>query len=298
MINKYISLCVAVSLSFLLHGCKVEHYGGKASLTDAQKHASNILLIGENMVNVLTDVFYVDRCVTDYSKQEMDEQSVRIYFPGTQIEWNDNTVFIDRQRGVMLSIDTKGVSLEAANTSWHVKAARLKPWGDYVPEEFEFTVHNQGNTFVLEGEMLANGLYSESFFYSTANLSFTTFTTTVKFSDSSQPGVYLARAVPVFVFDGRITSFLGDNGEMGKDELLYEITPSAWKGNDPKEYYDSDPFFEGKGYFRSGTVNCVVSKKDSGRKTLKIKVNNQYDWTLEYDGQTESFRPRTPNHKI
>ncbi|MCR4843640.1 MAG: hypothetical protein K5843_01465 [Bacteroidales bacterium] len=277
---------------FAVISCTVTVHDG-LDLTEAQRHASNILLIGENMVDVITDVFYVDRCVTDYSKQEMDEQSVRIYFPGTQIEWNDNTIFVDRQRGIMLSIDTQGASLDAANTSWHVSVTRVKPWGDYVPEKFEFTVHNQDDAFALEGEMLANGLYRKSFFYSTVNLSFTTFTTTVRFSDSSQPDVYYARAVPVFVFDGSISSFHGENRVIGENELRYEIRPSAWKGNDPKEYFGSDPFYEGKAYFRYGTVNCVVSEKDKGSKTLKIKVNSQQDWTLEYDGHTESYRPYT-----
>ena len=283
----------ALFLTFLLWGCTTEVYSPKTGLSEAQSHAMAINAVNEHIVDLLTDVFFLDRCIIDYETNTLDNELISVYFPETDISCNQSSICIDRKRGTRLTVATNGTSLGDYDSVWEIEGKVSKLWGDYAEEGFRFTVSNLSGSFLVDGEILTNRLYEKGYFYSDVSLSFSRSSVPIQFTDLSRPETHLERETPVFIIDGSIASFFGDNGVQDSNEPRYDVEVISLKGYDHKEYIGSDPIYDGTSYFQSGNLTCVISKKDKPGSHLTIRIKNETNWELEYNGNTESFKPNT-----
>ena len=280
-------------LSLLVCGCKEVTYSRDTEMTEAQRNASNVLLIGEGIVDILSDVLYINKCISDYPTCELNEHLRDLYFPDAVIESENQSIMVDRQRGMQFLISTGGTALDSEDVSWTIVASIVKPWGNYSPECFEFVVSRNTNSYALTGNGLFNRLFQKGYYYTEFELSFTTGVILIPYYDPVEWTSVIDREVPVFTFDGSISSFFGDNGKIGEDGLRYDMTLHGLKGYDHKEYVGSDPIYDGTTYFESGAINCLVSTKEYTNKNLIINVKNERNWQLTFDGEMESYRPNT-----
>lgn len=286
-------LFIALFLPFLLWGCTTEVYSSKTELSEAQSHAMAINAVNERIVDLLTDAFFLDYCIIDFETNTLDKELISIYFPEADISQNQSSICIDRKRGTCLTVTTNGASMGELDSVWEVEGKVSKLWGDYTEEGFRFTLSNLSGSYLADGEILTNRLYEKGYFYSDVSLSFSKSTISIQFTDLSKPEANLERETPVFVFDGSITSIFGDNGVQDLNEPRYDVEVISLKGYDHKEYIGSDPIYDGTSYFQSGTLTSLISQKDKSIAHLTIRIKDETNWELEYNGNTESFKPNT-----
>lgn len=281
-------------LPIILQGCTETVYGGpsdKGALTEAQNHSLKLYSVNEGIVDLLTDLFFLDNCITDYGSNALDIELTPIYFPEAGISNSESSISIDRDRGIRLSVITGSASLKESGAKWVIDAEISKLWGDYVDEAFQFTVYNVSGSYSVEGRVMTNRLHETGYFYSDVNLTFTKDSVPIKFTDLSKPEDPIERDTPVFVFDGSLITFFGNDGKVDDSELKYDVEVSTLKGYDNKEYIGIDPIYDGTPYFQSGEITCLVHQNNHSDSRLIIRVKNERLWELEYNGEPESYRP-------
>lgn len=285
-------ICIVLSLIIVLfESCTVEVYSGKTEQTEAQTHAMKINAVNEQIIDILTDVLYLDYCISDYRSNAINQELAPIYFPDTEMISNETSISIDRHRGIRLSVFTNETSIQENDSQWIIDAMISKLWGDYIEEGFRFTVCNVSDSYLMEGRVITNRLYEKGYFYSDLNLMFTKDIVPIQFTDLSKPETYIERETPLFIFDGNISFFFGDNGTPDETKPSYDIEVQSLKGYDHKEYIDSDPIYDGTTYFQSGKIDGIVHQNKQSDNRLIINVKNERNWELEYNGKTESYHP-------
>ena len=134
-------------LPIILQGCTETVYGGPSALTEAQSHALKLYSVNEGIVDLLTDLFFLDNCITDYGSNVLDTELTPIYFPEAGTSNSESSISIDRDRGIRLSVITGSTSLKESGAKWVIDAEISKLWGDYLPcpskESPRFKADNQ-----------------------------------------------------------------------------------------------------------------------------------------------------------
>ena len=76
----------------------------------------------------------------------------------------------------------------------------------------------------------------------------------------------------MFVFDGSLITFFGNDGKVDDSELKYDVEVSTLKGYDHKEYIGIDPIYDGTPYFQTGETRNHGPKKSTKIKRKKAKL--------------------------
>lgn len=107
-----------------------------------REYASLVYTCAEDLVYGLDNLFQANRYAKASGDPALQQEIRRKYFSVAELEYDESagTIYVNKWRGNSFRITTGGAALDAVGAVWHVEGTQSRPWPDYTPESFLFTV--------------------------------------------------------------------------------------------------------------------------------------------------------------
>ena len=131
-----------------------------------REYASLVYTCAEDLVYGLDNLFQANRYAKASGDPALQQEIRRKYFSVAELEYDESagTIYVNKWRGNSFRITTGGAALDAVGAVWHVEGTQSRPWPDYTPESFLFTVTCLAeNSYRITGNFISNRLFEEKF---------------------------------------------------------------------------------------------------------------------------------------
>ena len=147
MFSRAIKSCafaavVLLCLTGALPSCSYTTDDPPAREQTLRKYASLMYTCAEDLVYGLDNLFQANWYAKASGDPALQQEIRRKYFPAAELEYDEaaGTIYVNKWRGKSYRITTGGAALDAVGAVWHVEGTQSRPWPDYTPESFLFTV--------------------------------------------------------------------------------------------------------------------------------------------------------------
>lgn len=142
-----------------------------------REYASLMYTCAEDLVYGLDNLFQANWYAKASGDPALQQEIRRKYFSVAELEYDEaaGTIWVNKWRGKSFRITTGGAALDAVGSVWYVEGTQSRPWPDYTPESFLFTVTCLAeNSYRITGNFISNRLFEEKFIYSELEADFGT----------------------------------------------------------------------------------------------------------------------------
>lgn len=254
-----------------------------------RKYASLMYTCAEDLVYGLDNLFQANWYAKASGDPALQQEIRRKYFSVAELEYDEaaGTIWVNKWRGKSFRITTGGAALDAVGTVWHVEGTQSRPWPDYTPESFLFTVTCLAeNSYRITGDFISNRLFEEKFIYSELEADFGTGTAYTGFygttADLESAGRE-ERAMVTYRFDGRLDSYMGLSGMRDEASPAFACTLKSLYGYDNLEYIGSEPIYDGRKFFDSGEISGSFTAADGTATRMEVRVRPDTRWSVTSD---------------
>lgn len=254
-----------------------------------REYASLMYTCADDLVYGLDNLFQANWYAKASGDPALQQEIRRKYFPVAELDYDEaaGTIWVNKWRGKSYRITTGGAALDAVGTVWHVEGTQSRPWPDYTPESFLFTVTCLAeNSYRITGDFISNRLFEEKFIYSELEADFGTGTAYTGFygttADLESAGRE-ERAMVTYCFDGRLDSYMGLSGMRDEASPAFACTLKSLYGYDNLEYIGSEPIYDGRKFFDSGEISGSFTAADGTATRMEVRVRQDTRWTLTSD---------------
>lgn len=253
-----------------------------------REYASLVYTCAEDLVYGLDNLFQANMYAKASGDPALQQEIRRKYFPMAELEYDESagTIYVNKWRSKSFRITTGGAALDAVGSVWHVEGTQSRPWPDYTPESFLFTVTCLAeNSYRITGNFISNRLFEEKFIYSELETDFSTGTAYTGFYDTTADleSVREERAMVTYRFDGRLDSYMGVSGIRDEASPTFASTLKSLYGYDNLEYIGSDPIYTGRKFFDSGEISSSFTAADGTATRMEVRVRPDTRWSVTSD---------------
>lgn len=254
-----------------------------------REYASLVYTCAEDLVYGLDNLFQANRYAKASGDPALQQEIRRKYFSVAELEYDESagTIYVNKWRGKSFRITTGGAALDAVGAVWHVEGTQSRPWPDYTPESFLFTVTCLAeNSYRITGSFISNRLFEEKFIYSELEADFGTGMAYTGFYDTTadlESAGREERAMVTYCFDGRLDSYMGVSGIRDEASPVFASTLKSLYGYDNLEYIGSDPIYDGRKFFGSGEISGSFTAADGTSTCMEVRVRPNTRWFVTSD---------------